>query len=432
PDVSAPGVSILSSVPRKDGLWQLFSGTSMASPHVAASAALLRERHPGWTVAQVKSALVLTGDPVYVDERHAVEASTSRQGGGRIALARADTPLVFAEPSSLSFGLLRAGTGLSRAVGLTDAGGGAGDWTVSVRTQSGTVPTAPATVTVPGTLTVSATGAGPEGDASGYVMLTRGTDVRRIPYWFHVEVPHLFRERANALPRTGTYLGDTRGKQSLVSRYRYPERTGADGVASSLGGPEQVFRVRLTQPAANFGVALLSVAKGVRVEPRVVFAGDENRLVGYPGLPIGLNPYQRVFGEKNLVAGAISPAAGQYDIVFDTPTGAKPGRFAFRFWIHDQTPPTIHVAPVRGGKLALAFADAGSGVDPSTIAVLIDGKPRVVLAQGTRLVVDVSKLSRGRHALLVSISDLQESKNMENVGPILPNTRTLRTTILVR
>ena len=64
PDVSAPGVDITSSVPPREGTWASFSGTSMASPHVAGAAALLLQRHPDWTVAQVKSALVLTGKPV--------------------------------------------------------------------------------------------------------------------------------------------------------------------------------------------------------------------------------------------------------------------------------------------------------------------------------------------------------------------------------
>ena len=59
PDVAAPGVDVLSSVPAG---WSSFSGTSMASPHVAGAAALLVQRHPSWTVAQIKSALVQTGD----------------------------------------------------------------------------------------------------------------------------------------------------------------------------------------------------------------------------------------------------------------------------------------------------------------------------------------------------------------------------------
>jgi subtilisin family serine protease len=55
PDVSAPGVNVLSSL--QHGTFGTLSGTSMAAPAVAGAAALLKERHPAWTVAQVKSAM---------------------------------------------------------------------------------------------------------------------------------------------------------------------------------------------------------------------------------------------------------------------------------------------------------------------------------------------------------------------------------------
>ena len=61
PDVAAPGVNILSSVP--GGKWADSDGTSMATPAVSGAVALLKERHPTWTTGQIKSALVQTGSP---------------------------------------------------------------------------------------------------------------------------------------------------------------------------------------------------------------------------------------------------------------------------------------------------------------------------------------------------------------------------------
>src|SRR5205085_933392 len=108
-----------------------FSGTSMASPHVAGAAALLKQQHPTWTVAQIKSALMLTGDPAYANDARTVEATPLSGGGGRIDLARATDPRVFAAPSSASFGLLKPRSRKTISISLTDAGGGAGAWTVS-------------------------------------------------------------------------------------------------------------------------------------------------------------------------------------------------------------------------------------------------------------------------------------------------------------
>ena len=73
----------------------------------------------------------------------------------------------------------------------------------------------------------------------------------------------------------------------------------------------------------------------MRVEPRIVRAGDERRLTGYAALPFNLNPYLRTFGEPVLAAGTILPAAGQYDVVFDSPSAARAGAFTFRFWVND-------------------------------------------------------------------------------------------------
>jgi len=62
PDVTAPGVDVLAAVSPDSGReFDLLSGTSMSSPHVAGLGALLTHAHPNWTPAMMKSALMTTG-----------------------------------------------------------------------------------------------------------------------------------------------------------------------------------------------------------------------------------------------------------------------------------------------------------------------------------------------------------------------------------
>lgn len=60
--LGAPGSSIRSTTPGNQYLF--FSGTSMASPHVAGAAALLLSQNPNLTVQQLKNLLLLNGDIV--------------------------------------------------------------------------------------------------------------------------------------------------------------------------------------------------------------------------------------------------------------------------------------------------------------------------------------------------------------------------------
>jgi hypothetical protein len=171
----------------------------------------------------------------------------------------------------------------------------------------------------------------------------------------------------------------------------------------------------------------------VRVSPRLVVAGDENRLVGATALPANLNPYQN-FGQAVLAVGAVLPLPGPYDFVFDTPSRGKPGKFTFRVWANDTTPPTIRLLSrtiAHGARIRFAVSDGGSGVDPTSILVKVDGQNHAArYADGIASVVDI--LPAGSHTVALTASDYQETKNMEDVGPILPNTRTLRTTVVVR
>lgn len=63
PDLAAPGVSVLAAVapPSNHGRdYDLYSGTSMAAPHVAGLAAIVQGVHPAWTPMQIKSAMMTT------------------------------------------------------------------------------------------------------------------------------------------------------------------------------------------------------------------------------------------------------------------------------------------------------------------------------------------------------------------------------------
>jgi subtilisin family serine protease len=440
PDVSAPGVSVLSSVPARDGLWAAWSGTSMASPHVAGAAALLKELHPSWTVAQIKSALVLTGTPVWTGANHANQAPSIRQGGGLINVPRANDPLIFAAPTGLSFELMRAGTRRARNISLTDAGGGAGAWQVSIDQQQGPGGSiaAPASVQVPGTLQVTAhPPGGQQADVTGFVVLTKGGESRRIPFWFRIESPQLPKQRHGRLRRTGTYKGNTSGRRSLVDSYRYPDNPTGVGIPTALNGPEQVFSVRLARPVANFGVAILSHGRGVAIQPRVVSNDDENRLTGYPALPVNLNPFVVDFYKLTPVAGAVLPGKGRYEVVFDSTRGVTAGAFTFRFWINDVTRPTARLltrSVPSQGSLRVRVTDKGSGVDPKSLGAVIDGdgvRPSYSRTKN-RVTIPVGLLSPGTHRLSFQVSDYQESRNMEDVAQILPNTRTISTTFRVR
>ena len=167
------------------------------------------------------------------------------------------------------------------------------------------------------------------------------------------------------------------------------------------------------------------------MQPLVVFAGNENRLLGYPGLPLTLNPYARSFRRSAPIAGAVLPAPGAYDIVFDTPSPRRAGKFTFRFWVNDVTPPSVRLVGRTGTMLRVAIRDAGAGVDPESLEASVDGRAVPYRWTGTTLLVSAGRRGPGLHGLLVSASDYQEAKNMEDVGPVLPNTRVLRTSFRV-
>ncbi|WSM93875.1 S8 family serine peptidase [Streptomyces sp. NBC_01696] len=91
PDLSAPGVDINAaasqSVPGTEGMYRSMSGTSMATPHVAGAAAILKQRHPDWSGQRIKDALMSSSKAL-------PDHSPYEQGTGRLDVkAAVDTTI---------------------------------------------------------------------------------------------------------------------------------------------------------------------------------------------------------------------------------------------------------------------------------------------------------------------------------------------------
>lgn len=109
PDLTAPGVGITAaaapgslldqSVGQGPEGYLTIDGTSMATPHVAGAAALLKQKYPRWSYAELKAALTSSAK--------GGAYSPFEQGSGRVRADRALGQTVVADPVSLSFGTAR-------------------------------------------------------------------------------------------------------------------------------------------------------------------------------------------------------------------------------------------------------------------------------------------------------------------------------------
>jgi subtilisin family serine protease len=105
PEITAPGVSIVAAGMGTGNDVLVDSGTSMAAPHVAGIAALVVASHPGWSVNEVKAAIMSTSD---VSSATIVGYDPVGAGSGVVQAQRATTTAAIAltrdRLDSLSFG----------------------------------------------------------------------------------------------------------------------------------------------------------------------------------------------------------------------------------------------------------------------------------------------------------------------------------------
>jgi subtilisin family serine protease len=469
PDVTAPGSQILSStLPEFAGdPFAVLDGTSFSAPHVSGAAALLLQRHPTWTPKQMKSALMSTAGPAFADTTLTQEVSVLVQGAGLVRTGSADRPLVFTDPQSLSFGYLDVNAGAtSRTIPVTvsDAGGGAGSWTVQVQPQVATngasVEAAPFTLGPGGTAVIQVVARAPAGaqggDNFGFLILRRGADVRRVPYAFSVTQPRLTGVRTIPLRRTQS--GDTRQGEDRARVYRWPTSPfsilGIFGVDPSVNedGRETVYSFDIPRQAVNAGVvvtrpevkinasfrALLS--SNAPIHPWFLGSLDENDVLGYAGIPVNANGSMPDFLFNVGAAGGVFLPPGRYYVSVDSGRDlfngrSLAGRYTLRSWVNDVRPPNVTLLTTRvsAGRptIVARIRDAASGVDPLSLLLLFGTSQLGAISYDTATGIAVFSIPRetnplrpGTEFMRIFASDFQETKNINTEGTNpMPNSR---------
>jgi minor extracellular serine protease Vpr len=165
------------------------SGTSFATPLVAGAAALVKQVHPNYTPAQIKSALVNSADQDVISNELGDPVGVQSAGAGKLDAGSAIQATVTANPAGISFGRV---TSLpdTRSFDLTNAGSSSVKLSlvvipagVAALDQSSLTLAEGETATVHLTLTGSLP---PAGSYSGFVFVSGGAAMLRIPYLFLV------------------------------------------------------------------------------------------------------------------------------------------------------------------------------------------------------------------------------------------------------
>jgi subtilisin family serine protease len=463
PDISAPGLDVLSSTPQASGApFAVYAGTSMATPHVAGAAALLLQRHPQWTPWNVKSALMSTAGPAWGNTARTVEASVLLEGAGLTNVLAADQPRIFTDPQSLSFGgidVTHGGQHPSQLLTVTDAGGGTGDWSVTLEAQAQTngvqIDLPPQISLAPGgdtalPVSVRASADAVAGENTGFVILSQGTVQRRVPYAFLVERPAL--EPLPAPPVKALQTGSTRGT-SLVSQYCCPSQPfgpppNYTGPPMNEDGAEHLYSFEIDQPVVNFGVSVLAESRGALVDPFVLGSKNENDVQGYSGTPTDINALTFDYLQDVGAAGVQFPALKRYYVAVDSQANEvtnqpQQGTYLLHAWVNDVVPPAVRMLTTRvsaGRPLLVGRAiDLGAGVDPLSLVFNYHG---VLLGASAfdpvsglvafSMPPTAPPLDPGVMHAVFFASDFQEAKNVNSVGnEIYPNSTFHRTTLTV-
>jgi minor extracellular serine protease Vpr len=375
PDLVAVGTSMYMATEKYDPLGDVYSangyavadGTSFATPLVSGAAALVKQKHPGFTVAQIKSALVNTAsqDVTTDDSGNAVDVQAL--GAGKLDASAAVQATVTSTPSTLSFGALTSKS-LPKTLQLQIANRGTGAVTLaiaSVANQSTgpkltldkqSLPLAP---NASGTVSVTLSGTLPApGSYSGFVTLQATGVSLRVPYLCLVGNG----VAANIIPLTSSgFDGTVNGSVpegiisfKLVDTFGLPVSGAAVTFTSQGGGtllsPDKAtnaYGIAIAQPvlgATPGNYSYTAVAAGqsatfsgtARIVPTISSNGIKNA-ASFDTNPVAPGSYVSIFGAglsdtTGYADTATLPLAIDFvNVSFDVPSAgiSVPGRLTY-------------------------------------------------------------------------------------------------------
>ena len=194
PELAAPGGDIYTAAQRLDPNGDLYDasgyttveGNSFSAAMVAGAVALVKQAHPGYSPAQLKSAVVNTASGNLQDD--AGPARVRSAGAGKLNVQAAIGSQIAVNPPTLAFNI--AGTLPSASLAITNAGSASQTLSLSVAQRdadSRARVTVPSSVTVAAgqttTITVSLTGNIPNtGSYEGQINITGSGASLHVPY----------------------------------------------------------------------------------------------------------------------------------------------------------------------------------------------------------------------------------------------------------
>ena len=234
PDLVAPGAvppdglygGIYMAAERYDPLGGLFSstgyaaadGTSFSTPIVAGAAALVKQRHPNFNSAQIKSALVNTASQSVTTDDSGNAVNITATGAGLLDAGAAVNSTVTVTPSSLTFGVLNTGSlPITKQLQIVNTGSGAVSLSVAVAATTQAAGTTLAldkqslalAPNASGTVSLTISGSIPKaGVYAGALTLQASGVALRVPYLFLVGTG----VAANLIPLVGDGFDGTVGQ----------------------------------------------------------------------------------------------------------------------------------------------------------------------------------------------------------------------------